>query len=229
MEKNITFKIFASYVAAYIFLIIVQIALVLFTSLDFDDDLVNLYVSSVTNLTFYVLLVSVYIFLFIRMWKVSFINFFENFKLRIAQVALGIFGIYAASTLVTILFSLINVTDTSENQAQLDLLVSGPVFTKVSLILFSVLLAPIAEEVVFRLGGFRLFGKNLPTWATILVTSFFFGLVHVIAGGDFIQIIYYAGLGLVLGTSYHYSRNILVPILIHMAFNGIAIFFMFTL
>ncbi len=53
----------------------------------------------------------------------------------------------------------------------------------------------------------------------IIISSLAFGFVHV-ASGDFIQIIYYAFLGIVLGIIYLVSKkNIYVPIFVHFLIN----------
>lgn len=86
-----------------------------------------------------------------------------------------------------------------------------------SLILMTVILAPILEEILFR--GIIMKGminnKVAPSTA-ILVSSFIFGAVHFnpwqFAGALL--------LGLVLGLVYHKTKSLLIPILLH-AFNNL--------
>jgi membrane protease YdiL (CAAX protease family) len=115
------------------------------------------------------------------------------------------------------------------NQQILESQLNGPFFDRASLAIFAVLLAPLVEEMVFRLAGFRLLGKieGLPIAVTIAITSLLFGLIHVLSD-DIVQILYYAGLGVVLGLVYHKSKNILVPIGVHMLFNLFVVITMFA-
>lgn len=93
-----------------------------------------------------------------------------------------------------------------------ELLSDVPVFVTV---IFSVILAPIMEELIFRkllidrltpIGGF----------GAVLVSAILFGLFH----GNFYQVFYAAGLGLILGWVYLYSGgNILYSTSLHMLFN----------
>jgi membrane protease YdiL (CAAX protease family) len=50
---------------------------------------------------------------------------------------------------------------------------------KCLLVLVAGLLAPLAEEIVFRGGLFRYFRTRVPRWAAITVTSLLFGALHV--------------------------------------------------
>jgi len=77
-------------------------------------------------------------------------------------------------------------------------------------------LAPIAEETIFR--GFVLptLTRWMPTPAAVLLSSGIFGLAHF-APRDTPQLI---ALGVVLGASYARSRNLLTPIFVHAAWNS---------
>lgn len=80
--------------------------------------------------------------------------------------------------------------------------------------LFVAVLAPIMEELVFR----KALTDRLTPYGdvvAILVPSVLFGLFH----GNFYQLFYAVGVGLVFGWIYVYSGNILYSILLHMAVN----------
>ncbi len=93
-----------------------------------------------------------------------------------------------------------------------DTVAEAPVFVT---ILFSVVLAPVIEELFFRkllidrlapIGGF----------GAVLVSAIIFGLFH----GNFYQAFYATGLGLIFGWIYLYSGgNILYSISLHVLFN----------
>lgn len=86
-----------------------------------------------------------------------------------------------------------------------------------------VVLAPVAEEVLFR--GY-LFGKlrqHAPVWVAILVTSLLFAAVH---GAWNVGIDVFA-LSIVLCLLRVWLKSIWAPILLHMLKNGIAFYFLF--
>lgn len=87
----------------------------------------------------------------------------------------------------------------------------GPVWVR---ILFLVILAPILEEVIFRkilIDRTRCYGEK----TAIFFSALAFGLFH----GNFNQIFYAFGLGLVFGTIYEKTGRLSYTISIHMAVN----------
>ena len=86
-----------------------------------------------------------------------------------------------------------------------------------------VVLAPLAEEVLFR--GY-LYGKlknHLPIWAAVLVTSAAFGLAH----GQWNVGIDVFVLSIVLCCLREVTGNIWAGVLLHMLKNGVAFYFLF--
>jgi len=86
-----------------------------------------------------------------------------------------------------------------------------------------VILAPIAEEVLFR--GY-LFGKlraHIPLWLAIIVTSLLFGAIH----GAWNLAIDTFALGVILCILRVTTGSLWAPILLHMTKNGIAFYLLF--
>ncbi|MBC7459134.1 CPBP family intramembrane metalloprotease [Candidatus Saccharibacteria bacterium] len=86
-----------------------------------------------------------------------------------------------------------------------------------------VIVAPVAEEVLFRgylLGKLR---KHLPLWGAILVTSLLFAAVHL----QWNVAIDVFALSLVLCVLRVISKSLWPSILLHMIKNGIAFYFLF--
>lgn len=86
-----------------------------------------------------------------------------------------------------------------------------------------VVVAPVAEEVLFRgylLGRLR---RHAPTWVAIILTSLIFGAVHLQwnVGLDVFA------LSIVLSLLRIYSGSLWPAILLHMLKNGVAFFFLF--
>jgi len=73
-----------------------------------------------------------------------------------------------------------------ENQDLMDILKRAHApWLVASLVAVATLLAPVAEELVFRAGLFRYFRTRAPRWAAVLATSALFGSLHVHWGGNF--------------------------------------------
>lgn len=95
-----------------------------------------------------------------------------------------------------------------------------------------VVMAPIAEELLFR--GY-LYGKLrtfAPVWISVLVASIAFGLAHVWTGGtdaplQWAVAIDTFALSLVMCLAREYTGAIWVPMLMHMAKNGLAFYLLF--
>ncbi|MFP4283743.1 MAG: CPBP family intramembrane glutamic endopeptidase [Opitutales bacterium] len=84
-----------------------------------------------------------------------------------------------------------------------------------ALALVAVVLAPIAEELVFRAGVYRFLLSRFSRRRAILVSSLLFGVLHFSLFG-FLPL---ALLGVVLCLAYDWTGNIRVPIVLHMLFN----------
>ena len=231
MNMRIENKVVFTYVSLYILLIAAQIALVYATNIDWNNSLVLIRFNSIANLSFYGLIALLFILMFIPFWKNALIQFKHHKWEYLKLVGFGFLALIGVSMLMNAIYALLGITDTSANQEQLNQLLEGGWFDQLSLVLFAVFLAPMVEEMVFRLAGFNFLKRfdRLPSWTIIVITSFIFGFIHVMGAFDLEQIFYYAGLGAILGFFYYKSNNIIVPIIIHMLLNGFVTFSMFFL
>jgi len=215
------------YVIVIIFVNLISFPL--YEMLDIEDDTLRLVrLGSITNLLFYLSLTILYIVLFLPAWKRTFAHFKKHLANTTAIIVLGVIGMFVMMIAMGILYSIIGVVEQPENQVILEMQLTGPMFDRIGLVLFAVLLAPFVEEVMFRLAAFRLLKHipGIPIWIVILLSSLLFGSIHVL-GDDWIQILYYAGLGIILGFIYHKSNNIIAPIAVHMVFNAFVTITMF--
>jgi hypothetical protein len=80
---------------------------------------------------------------------------------------------------------------------------------------YSILLAPVCEELLFRGVTMRLARKALPFWLANLLQAFLFGFFHM----NWIQGIYAFALGLVLGYVCEKGGSIYYSLLFHILFN----------
>ena len=83
------------------------------------------------------------------------------------------------------------------------------------MLLYSVLLAPVCEELIFRGTTMHLARKAVPFWLANVMQAFLFGLFHM----NWIQGIYAFALGLVLGYVCEKGGSIYYSILLHILFN----------
>lgn len=83
------------------------------------------------------------------------------------------------------------------------------------------------EEVFFRGVVQRSLDERAPTTVAVGVASLCFMLVHtgadVGAGGEAIALGMFFSFGVVLGVGYHWTENLLVPIIGHVVFNGVQV------
>lgn len=102
-----------------------------------------------------------------------------------------------------------------EYSGVLELLTSGSMGL---VLLFTVVIAPVSEELIFRGVIFRLVGRMSPFYAANIFQAILFGIYH----GNIVQGIYGASLGLILGYTMAKYRTITAPILLHMLINASA-------
>lgn len=91
---------------------------------------------------------------------------------------------------------------------------------KLFLILSSVIVGPIVEEIIFRyilVGKLEKFNNRI---VTILLASLIFSLVH----NGIINIIYTFILGIILNTIYMKNKNLLYPLIVHSSANLVVLF-----
>jgi hypothetical protein len=87
------------------------------------------------------------------------------------------------------------------------------------LVLYSVILAPVCEELAFRGLTFSYARKIMPFWAANLIQAIFFAGMHM----NPIQGCYTFVFALFLGYFAEKSRDLRLPVLVHLVFNGIAV------
>lgn len=126
-------------------------------------------------------------------------------------------GLMIASNLIVTMFT---TTITSENQQIIvDTLGKAPIYT----FIVTVFVAPILEELVFRL-SFRKIFKNTDI-LFIFFSGLFFGGMHVIGTLenliDLLFIIPYSIPGFIFAYIYSKSKNICIPMSLHFIHNGI--------
>ncbi|QMS85673.1 CPBP family intramembrane glutamic endopeptidase [Candidatus Xianfuyuplasma coldseepsis] len=176
---------------------------------------------SILQLAFYLPVYLLLILLFVPAWRNSLIHAVKQSRKTLQYTLYGVLLMFLAMVVIGIVYQLIGINDTSENQAFLDsLALNGSIYDKINLAVFAIVLAPLVEEMVFRNALFQILRTNnmLPINVVITISAFTFGLMHT-GFSDLVQVFYYAGLGAILGYIYYRSETIVTPILVHMLYN----------
>jgi len=101
-----------------------------------------------------------------------------------------------------------------------DVNVEFDIQTLLNLIIPTIIVAPLAEELIFRNGIQEILAKKFNPFFAILFASVLFGLDHVLPlNFDWLLLVNHSISGLILGYVYHFSKSIIVPIFVHFLFN----------
>lgn len=79
----------------------------------------------------------------------------------------------------------------------------------------AILLAPLAEEIIFRGCIYRFFKSRVSTHQAMWISAFTFGLIH----GNLMALVPLTVVGFLLAYSYEREGNLLIPIFFHGIFN----------
>jgi membrane protease YdiL (CAAX protease family) len=117
----------------------------------------------------------------------------------------------------SIIITIVSTIFPSWLEAYEKLLESAGMGEEISLIMmiYSVCLAPIGEELIFRGVTMRIARRSFPFWAANLIQAVLFGVFHM----NMLQGIYAAVLGLFLGYVCEKGGSIYLAILFHFLFN----------
>ncbi len=116
-----------------------------------------------------------------------------------------------------------DITNSTNENALIEIQKSYPVL----LFVLTVVLAPIVEELIYRVGISGLISKwSVP--AAIVISSFIFGFVHIqsaIFKGDYHEWWYmlsYMGSGIIFGVAYHMKNHVFYPWALHFWNNALS-------
>ena len=174
----------------------------------------------VANFAVYAILLIVLLLLTHKIFKEDFfkISSWGNFW---GQVGIGLACTFGAAILGNSIVMLLGTTDTAANQEAIESALAATPFLMIITVIF---LGPIVEEIIFRLVLMNLF--NWKPVFNIIISSFVFGLIHVLVGG-WIHIIPYFLMGLVFGYFYLKNNNIWHVTILHILHNSLTVLLMF--
>lgn len=96
-------------------------------------------------------------------------------------------------------------------------------FNYVAVFLAAAVIAPIAEEIMFRGFLYRLLRKRLPTWAAVPISAAFFAVLHGIP--PLIPMLFF--LGVVFALVVEHTRSLYCSIILHAVQNSVALLALF--
>lgn len=173
---------------------------------------------------FFVLELFLVIILFIIGYFYKKENFKEEFKFKTFDfkkvpyiIFLGSGASLTLNIIVGLLFSFVFKTNVGKTVQLMN--TCNSVFSIITM----TILAPIAEELVFRGFLFNYFNKKHSTKLAIILSSLFFAIVH----GDLYQGLPAFIIGIILANIYIYTDSIYGSILLHMVANATPIFLKF--
>lgn len=219
--------------------------MILETSPEYNEDVYNQMLNALNaplELAVYMLALIPIVIISFRWIKDDIKNFKKTY---IKWIFLGFILLYVVSYVVSIIYILIGVSSSATNQEAVEASFSGGILNIIIMCFTTIVFAPILEELVFRKSIFNLCKNN--NMLGIVLSSIFFGLIHVITpasqelmyliGGngsmykfvyESFYIIQYAVMGAAISTVYVLTdRNIIVTISLHMLNNLVSVILMF--
>jgi len=161
----------------------------------------------------------------------DFINFKKDPKKIFSAVAVSFAMMYVLNIVVNLVYQTLGVEGESANENLInDILLSD---AAIPMIISVCILAPIAEEILFRKMLFGVCEKsfNMPGWLTIIVSTLVFSFIHVSDIESLKYIFQYIPLAAVMCICYHMTGNNIYSSIILHAINNIigvvAIYFLF--
>lgn len=179
---------------------------------------------SILQLVSYVPFLLIILILLKDDWSKDFADFKKNWKKYLMYVGLGVAAIFFANFVLSIVYRLFNITGESNNEETITkiLLSEGAL----PMIISVVIMAPLAEELLFRKIFFGVCEKsfNFTPLVTIIISTLVFSFIHVSDVESLKYIFQYIPLALIMCLVYHFSNNnIFASMLIHAANNGISV------
>lgn len=169
----------------------------------------------------------VFIMLFLKTIKTDAINFKNKWIKCIIVIIAGFILLLVSNYLMGYIYELLGFgeDDTSSNQQGIIDALNGS--TKYVVIFYTIILAPIFEEIIFRKLFYNTLKMNtkLPAWAIVLIISAVFAGIHVIS--DIESLVFfpqYFVLAFIITGAYALTKeNIFVSIGLHFLNNLLAI------
>lgn len=114
---------------------------------------------------------------------------------------------------------LLGATEDTTQRDTIAMIAQAHWFNYVAVFLAAAVIAPIAEEIMFRGFLYRLLRKRLPTWAAVLISAALFSVLHGIP--PLIPMLFF--LGVVFALVVERTRSLYCSIILHALQNSVAL------
>lgn len=150
----------------------------------------------------------------------NFWNVFSGEKMPIGKAigwgVIGFFLVFLGQTIGAYIELALGIDMGSENtEAIMDVTKVAPV-----MIIATVFLGPVLEELVFRRVIFGSIIQHYNFWIAGIISAIVFAAIHM----DFTHIILYTICGLIFAFLYHKTKRLITPIIAHILLNGFVTF-----
>lgn len=177
---------------------------------------------SICIIVYEIVLTLIIIYIYKKDFIPNFKDYIKNFKSYLSKYIKYWFIMSSFMILSNIVITMFTTTNISNNQQSIiDSLKQFPVYT----IIATIIIAPILEELVFRLSFRKIFSHTNILF--IIFSGLLFGSMHVLGSInkpiDLLFIIPYSIPGFIFAYTLKKSNNIFVPIGLHLFQNTIAI------
>jgi membrane protease YdiL (CAAX protease family) len=153
---------------------------------------------------------------------------------RMRHVGIGVVaGVAGWIGMTVVLIAVVTALGIEElpTQESIEILATGDTATIIVGVLLAVILAPIVEEFIYRSVLFQGLRQSTGLWPAIIISAVIFGVVHletILQNGEFVATGFIPMSGIVLVGAFwawifHRTGNLVVPVVGHAVFNGIAV------
>ena len=180
----------------------------------------NIVVKQIYLIMYEICLTLIIIYIYKKDFIPNLNEFVKNIKVLFDKYIKYWFLMLGLMILSNSIITMFTTTMTSQNQQSIiDTLSKAPIYT----FIITVFIAPILEELVFRLSFRKIFARTNILF--IIFSGLFFGGMHVLGSlenlVDLLFIIPYSIPGFIFAYLYTKSKNICVPIMLHLIHNGV--------
>ena len=193
-----------------------------------DYNNLNIIAKQIYLIIYQIVLTLIIIYIYRHDFIPNFKDFKNKFSIYFNKYFKYWFLMYGLMIISNIIITFFTTIDISNNQQSIiDTLSQAPFYT----IIITMFIAPILEELVFRLSFKKMFSHT--NFLFIFFSGFVFGLIHVLSSLDslinLLFIIPYSIPGFMFAYLYTKSENIFVPIGLHFFHNSIMMLFQILL
>ena len=198
----------------------------------FNIDTKNMSVHTNAGLSLFsnIMFVGIAIFLYRKELKKQFVNLKRIKKKKLIDILDSSFRYWLIGLTIMVasnfIISKLGIASSNNDSTVKSLLMASPVLAGLS----TIIIAPLAEELVFRLGFKDIIPKK---WPFIIVSGLIFGSLHVVFSistpYELLYLIPYCSLGISFGFIYENSNNIYISYLLHFIHNAITAIVTFLL